>query len=78
MILEDYGKGVMQPFLLREVVKSAKAQKPVLVDPKEKHFDYYTGVTCITPNRKEAYGDMKGWSDTGVKCRTLNRSAGRL
>jgi len=57
VILEDYGKGVMQPFLLREVVKLArKFKKPVLVDPKEKHFDYYTGVTCITPNRKEAYG----------------------
>jgi rfaE bifunctional protein kinase chain/domain len=57
VILEDYGKGVMQPFLLREVVKLAKKlKKPVLVDPKEKHFDYYKGVTCITPNRKEAYG----------------------
>ncbi|OQA57828.1 MAG: Bifunctional protein HldE [Candidatus Omnitrophica bacterium ADurb.Bin277] len=57
VVLEDYGKGVMQPFLLREVVKLAKKfKKPVLVDPKEKHFDYYNGVTCITPNRKEAYG----------------------
>lgn len=56
VILEDYGKGVMQPFLLREVVKLAKKfKKPVLVDPKEKHFAYYKGVTCITPNRKEAY-----------------------
>ncbi|HOW58486.1 MAG TPA: D-glycero-beta-D-manno-heptose-7-phosphate kinase [Candidatus Omnitrophota bacterium] len=57
VILEDYGKGVMQPFLLREVVKLAKKfGKPVLVDPKEKHFNYYRGVTCITPNRKEAFG----------------------
>lgn len=57
VILEDYGKGVMQPFLLKEVVKLAKkSRKPVLVDPKEKHFTYYRGVTCITPNRKEAYG----------------------
>lgn len=57
VILEDYGKGVMQPFLLREVVKLVKKfKKPVLVDPKEKHFAYYRGVTCITPNRKEAYG----------------------
>ncbi len=57
IILEDYGKGVMQPFLLREVVRMArKNKKPVIVDPKEKHFSYYSGVTCITPNRKEAYG----------------------
>lgn len=57
VILEDYGKGVMQPFLLKEVVAiSKKFKKPVIVDPKEKHFDYYHGVTCISPNRKEAYG----------------------
>jgi D-beta-D-heptose 7-phosphate kinase/D-beta-D-heptose 1-phosphate adenosyltransferase len=57
VILEDYGKGVMQPYLLKEVVKLAKKmKKPVLVDPKEKQFNYYQGVTCITPNRKEAYG----------------------
>lgn len=56
VILEDYGKGVMQPFLLREIVRLAKKfRKPVLVDPKEKHFVYYQGVTCITPNRSEAF-----------------------
>ena len=56
VILEDYGKGVMQPFLLKEIVHLArKFKKPVLVDPKEKHFVYYQGVTCITPNRSEAY-----------------------
>ena len=56
IILEDYGKGVMQPQLLKEVVRLAKKfKKPVLVDPKEKHFVYYHGVTCITPNRSEAY-----------------------
>jgi len=56
VILEDYGKGVMQPFLLKEIVCLAKKfKKPVLVDPKEKNFVYYQGVTCITPNRSEAY-----------------------
>ncbi len=56
VILEDYGKGVMQPFLLKEIVRLAKKfKKPVLVDPKEKNFVYYQGVTCITPNRSEAY-----------------------
>lgn len=56
VILEDYGKGVMQPKLLKEVVRLArKHNKPVLVDPKEKHFTYYQKVTCITPNRSEAY-----------------------
>ncbi len=56
VIIEDYGKGVIQPSLLKEVVKlSKKFKKPVLVDPKEKHFSFYQGVTAITPNRSEAY-----------------------
>ncbi len=55
VILEDYGKGVIQPELIRQVVKLArKYKKPVLVDPKEKNFSYYIGVTAVTPNRKEA------------------------
>lgn len=56
LILEDYGKGVIQPDFVREVVRSARKHgKPILVDPKERHFDYYRGVTALTPNRKEAY-----------------------
>jgi len=56
VIIEDYGKGVIQPELVSEVVRSARKHgKPILVDPKEKHFDYYRGVTVLTPNRKEAY-----------------------
>ena len=56
LILEDYGKGVVQPELIRQVVRLAKRyKKPVLVDPKEKNFPYYSGVTSVTPNRKEAY-----------------------
>lgn len=56
IILEDYGKGVIQPALLKQILKLAKRhKKTVLVDPKEKNFAYYTGVTIVTPNRKEAY-----------------------
>ena len=56
VIIEDYGKGMIQPKLLRQVVRLAKGlNKPVLVDPKERNFPYYVGVTAITPNRKEAY-----------------------
>jgi len=56
VVIEDYGKGVVQPALLKEVLQLAKRwKKPVLVDPKEKHFSYYQGATALTPNRKEAY-----------------------
>ena len=55
IIIEDYGKGMITPELLTHVLKKAKVlKKPVLVDPKEKNFNYYRGVTVITPNRKEA------------------------
>ncbi len=60
IVIEDYGKGVIQPALLKEIVRLAKRHKKfVLVDPKEKHFPYYVGVTAITPNRKEAYGALE-------------------
>jgi D-beta-D-heptose 7-phosphate kinase/D-beta-D-heptose 1-phosphate adenosyltransferase len=56
VIIEDYGKGVIRPEFLQDVIRLAKRfKKPVLVDPKDKHFSYYKGVTVITPNRKEAY-----------------------
>lgn len=56
VIVEDYGKGVIEPLLLTPLLELArKWKKPVLVDPKEKHFTLYKGVTAITPNRSEAY-----------------------
>ncbi|MBI4373075.1 MAG: D-glycero-beta-D-manno-heptose-7-phosphate kinase [Candidatus Omnitrophica bacterium] len=56
VIIEDYGKGMITAELLAHVLKETKRLgKPVLVDPKEKHFSYYRGVTAITPNRKEAF-----------------------
>lgn len=60
VIVEDYGKGVIQPELLKEIIQLSKKHKvPVIVDPKEKHFSYYAGATSITPNRKEAYGAIE-------------------
>ncbi len=55
LILEDYGKGVIQEGLLGEIVPMARSLgKIVTVDPKRDHFDFYKGVTAITPNRVEA------------------------
>ncbi|OGW90716.1 MAG: hypothetical protein A3D28_04030 [Omnitrophica bacterium RIFCSPHIGHO2_02_FULL_63_14] len=55
LILEDYGKGVIVPKLVRESVRLAKKHgKIVTVDPKETHISYYRGVTTITPNHHEA------------------------
>jgi D-beta-D-heptose 7-phosphate kinase/D-beta-D-heptose 1-phosphate adenosyltransferase len=55
VIIEDYGKGVINPNLVGELVSLCRANnKIVTVDPKEEHIDYYRGVTTLTPNLKEA------------------------
>jgi len=55
IVIEDYGKGLVTPKLLQEVLKLARRHKKVvIVDPKEEHFPYYKGVTAITPNHHEA------------------------
>ncbi len=55
VIIEDYGKGVISPLLVRELVKlCAERKKIITVDPKEDHFRYYKGVTSLTPNLAEA------------------------
>lgn len=54
IIIEDYGKGVINAQLLAGLILLAQSYKKIiLVDPKEDHFRYYRGVTSITPNRKE-------------------------
>jgi rfaE bifunctional protein kinase chain/domain len=54
IIIEDYGKGVINIHLLAELISLAHAHKKLItVDPKEEHFQYYHGVTSITPNRRE-------------------------
>jgi D-beta-D-heptose 7-phosphate kinase/D-beta-D-heptose 1-phosphate adenosyltransferase len=54
VIIEDYGKGVINSQLLREVISLERKNKKIItVDPKEENFQYYRGVTSITPNRKE-------------------------
>lgn len=55
IIIEDYGKGVVTPRLLQEILRLAKRHKTIVtVDPKEDHFHYYKGVTAVTPNYHEA------------------------
>lgn len=54
IIIEDYGKGVINSNLLDELISLARQNKKIItVDPKEENFQYYHGVTSITPNRKE-------------------------
>ena len=55
VVIEDYGKGLIIPHLLKELVPFSRARKKIItVDPKQEHFNFYKGVTAIMPNRKEA------------------------
>jgi D-beta-D-heptose 7-phosphate kinase/D-beta-D-heptose 1-phosphate adenosyltransferase len=55
VILSDYGKGLLSEAAVRQIIEACKdADKPLLADPKGKHFDKYAGATVLTPNRREA------------------------
>ncbi|MBN2097939.1 MAG: D-glycero-beta-D-manno-heptose-7-phosphate kinase [Candidatus Omnitrophica bacterium] len=55
LLIEDYGKGLIVPKLLQEVVALArKHRKIITVDPKEHHFNFYQQATLLTPNHHEA------------------------
>ena len=55
LVIEDYGKGVITPHLLKDIISLAKRHNKIItVDPKVEHFSYYKGVTAMTPNEKEA------------------------
>ncbi|MBI4680807.1 MAG: bifunctional hydroxymethylpyrimidine kinase/phosphomethylpyrimidine kinase, partial [Nitrospirae bacterium] len=54
IILSDYCKGVITGNLIEELLKITGSKVFVAVDPKVGHFDYYKGVSFITPNVNEA------------------------
>ena len=55
MVVSDYGKGVISSYLM-EGLRKLVADSSVLiaVDPKTGNFQYYNGVSLITPNHFEA------------------------
>ena len=54
IVLEDYNKGVLTPRVIRAVLDAAQeAGKPVVVDPKFRHFFTYDGATVLKPNLAE-------------------------
>lgn len=56
LVVSDYDKGVVTPSLMTHLRQlAARHEVPIVVDPKVKHFDYYSDVTIITPNHLEAY-----------------------
>ena len=55
VIVSDYAKGTLPDIVLRAVIdKANELGKHVLVDPKGKYYQKYSGATLLTPNRREA------------------------
>lgn len=56
LVLSDYGKGVLTPTLVEQLIAAARAAgKPVIVDPKGRDYNRYRGATLVTPNRTELH-----------------------
>ena len=63
LIIGDYGKGVVTQPLLDEIKKRCRARGIWLsLDPKPVHQLNLTGLSLITPNRKEAF-ELAGLAD---------------
>jgi len=58
VIISDYAKGVMSPQFIRYVIERSQS-KPVFIDPKPKHKEFYKNAFLLTPNEKEA-AEMSG------------------
>ena len=57
VLISDYGKGLITADLLRSLTSIAKKHNPpkrTIVDPKGLDFSKYSGVSLLTPNKKEA------------------------
>lgn len=60
IIFQDYDKGLITPYLIDEVSKSAKAKNiPIIVDPKKRNFLAYHKVDVFKPNLKELKEGLK-------------------
>jgi D-glycero-beta-D-manno-heptose-7-phosphate kinase len=54
LVLEDYNKGMlMRPVIAGAIAAARAAHKPVVVDPKLRHFFDYQGATVFKPNQAE-------------------------
>jgi D-beta-D-heptose 7-phosphate kinase/D-beta-D-heptose 1-phosphate adenosyltransferase len=55
VVISDYAKGIVTAPLVDETREAcARAGRPLAVDPKVEHFEYYRGATVVTPNNHEA------------------------
>ncbi len=54
LLVSDYLKGTVTRAVMHALVQQTSTQRPLLVDPKIPHLDFYAGATLVTPNHLEA------------------------
>ena len=55
VLISDYGKGLITDKLIKKIISSAKKHnKTTIADPKGLNFSKYSGISLLTPNKKEA------------------------
>jgi D-beta-D-heptose 7-phosphate kinase/D-beta-D-heptose 1-phosphate adenosyltransferase len=55
ILISDYGKGLITRPLVNKLVEIARSSdKTIIADPKGLDFSKYSGVSVLTPNKKEA------------------------
>ncbi len=73
IVFEDYNKGVLTETLIEAIIAMANEKKiPTAVDPKQKNFFSYRGVTLFKPNLKELKEGLNIELDTNLEA--LNQS----
>ena len=55
VLISDYGKGLVTKTLLSRLAACARKERKIIIaDPKGLDFSKYSGVSVLTPNKKEA------------------------
>ncbi len=63
IILSDYGKGILTPTVISEIIRISKQRKiPVYVDPKTNDFSSFKAVHMIKPNLFEFQSVVGEWN----------------
>lgn len=70
IILQDYNKGVLTKFIIKELIEAAKAKNiPIAVDPKKDNFWSYTNIDLFKPNLKEMNESLQ----TDILCNNIRK-----
>ncbi len=55
VVVSDYAKGLISEGLMKKTIAlCSKYKRPLVVDPKVEHLDFYRGADIVTPNNLEA------------------------